>query len=129
MRLSDRRQLFLTLIAVATLSLAGCSKPPAEEDPAAVAARALALMPKDARLSELYQHSCRACHGVTGSGAPLAGDRAAWAPRRAKGEAQLLKSVVEGYRGMPAGGQCFACGPEDYKALVRFMSAPPKDAK
>lgn len=108
------------------LALGACSPAaPVKEDPEMVARRAAALAPSDARLADLYSHACKACHAAPTSGAPLAGDAAAWAPRRAKGEEALLKSVISGYRGMPAGGQCFSCTPDDYRALIRFMSQKP----
>ena len=39
-----------------------------------------------------------------------------------KGEAALLASAVNGLNGMPAGGQCFSCTPDDFKALIAFMA-------
>ena len=100
--------------------LAGCSQPaPPAADVAAFAARA---MPGDARLAGLYTQSCRTCHADPASGAPLVGDAKAWAPRLAQGPDALLASVISGKNAMPAGGQCFACTPADFKALTRFMS-------
>ena len=52
----------------------------------------------------------------------LALDRAAWAPRWAKGEQMLLDHTISGFNGMPAGGQCFSCSADDYRALIRFMA-------
>lgn len=83
------------------------------------------MTPADPRLADLYAHACKACHAAPASGAPLAGDRAAWKPRVGKGLAGLMTSVVGGYKGMPAGGQCFACTSEDYRALIRFMADQP----
>ena len=56
------------------------------------------------------------------TGAPLTGDRVQWDVRWKKGEATLLNSAINGLGGMPAGGQCFACSPDDYKALIAFMA-------
>ncbi len=86
-------------------------------------ARAQGMTPTDARLAGLYAQSCKACHTSVDSGAPLAGDRTAWDPRWAKGMPALLQSTAGGVNGMPAGGQCFACSPADYEALIRFMAA------
>ena len=100
--------------------LAGCSAPaPTPADTAAFAAKA---MPADARLAGLYTQSCKTCHADPATGAPLVGDAAAWAPRLAQGPDVLLASVISGKNAMPAGGQCFACTPADYKALTQFMS-------
>lgn len=85
-------------------------------------ARAAVAEPADARLAALYRQSCATCHAAAGAGAPLTLDREAWAPRLAKGEDALLRSTIEGLNAMPSGGQCFACTPEDYRALIAFMA-------
>lgn len=81
-----------------------------------------ALKPADARLAALYEQSCKSCHTVKDTGAPLTGDRTLWDPRWAKGMPALLQSAVGGLNGMPAGGQCFSCSPKDHEALIRFMA-------
>lgn len=106
----------------AVLMLAACSPAPPVKSPAEVAAHAETLTPSDARLADLYAQSCRTCHTVVDTGAPLAGDRTAWAPRWKKGLPALVASTVGGLNGMPAGGQCFSCTPADYEALIRFMA-------
>ena len=83
---------------------------------------AASLAPADPRLAELYAGSCKACHVVADSGAPLVHDAKAWAPRWKQGEAVLLDHVVQGYKAMPAMGQCASCTPDDFKALTRFMA-------
>jgi cytochrome c5 len=80
------------------------------------------LRPADAYVAQLYEHSCKACHAREGTGAPLVHDHAAWDPRWAKGEDVLLSHAVLGYQAMPAGGQCAACTPKDYQAIIRFMA-------
>jgi cytochrome c5 len=112
------------LIAGLCLLAAACGQP-APAQPATDAdalTRAAAAAPADARLAALYDQSCRTCHAVADSGAPLTLAAAAWAPRWAKGEDALLQSTIEGLNAMPAGGQCFACTPEDYRALIAFMA-------
>ncbi len=106
-------------------ALSACQAPAPPKSPAELAAQAAAMTPADPRLADLYAHACKACHAVAASGAPLAGDRAAWAPRAQKGMAALMGSVVSGYKGMPAGGQCFSCTGQDYQALIRFMADQP----
>ncbi len=65
---------------LALLALAGCDK----EDPAAIEARALTMKPASPALAEIYQRSCRTCHSVRDSGAPLTGDAASWSKRLAQ---------------------------------------------
>jgi cytochrome c5 len=105
----------------AVAGLVGCKRAP-QESAGTVAARAMAMMPADARLAGLYRASCRNCHGHPDSGAPPTGYHFAWDQRWAQGMDTLLNHAIGGYNGMPAGGQCFACSQEDYKALIRFMA-------
>lgn len=69
-------------------------------------AGAVAALPKTGQ--ELFQQTCSACHGQGIAGAPKAGDRAAWAPRIAKGKATLYQHALHGFQGtkgvMPAKG-------------------------
>lgn len=113
-----------TALAVLLSATAACSRDSAT--PAAAAApagqSASTAQPSDPRLAGLYQQSCKACHAIAAGGAPLTGDRAAWAPRWAKGAEALRSSTIRGLNGMPPGGQCFACTPADYDALIRFMA-------
>lgn len=106
------------LLALAVAACGGTEPPPKP----LTEAESAALAPANARLAALYDGSCKACHTVKDAQAPLTGDRTAWDPRWAKGEDALLASAIGGIRGMPAGGQCFECTPEDLKALVRFMA-------
>jgi cytochrome c5 len=112
----------MRLLAVlsSALVLAGCQgQPPAKP---LTPAQSAALKPADVRLAGLYEQSCKSCHTVADTGAPLTGDRTQWDVRWKKGEPALLASAVSGLGGMPAGGQCFACTPDDYKALIAFMA-------
>ena len=118
-----RRTLWLAAV-VALLPMAGCKRAPraAPENPAAVAARAAAMLPSDLRLAALYRASCQTCHAHPDSGAPPVGYHYAWDPRWAQGMPTLLSHVIGGYNGMPAGGQCFTCTRDDYQTLIRFMA-------
>ena len=110
-----RRQVALILL----LGLAACSKP---GPPAPTPEQAEALAPADPRLAALYGQSCKASPAVRGGGAPLVHDRKSWDPRWKQGEAVLLDHAIQGFRAMPAGGQCASCNPSDFKALIRFMA-------
>lgn len=53
---------------------------------------------------EIVKGVCSACHQAGVAGAPKIGDKAAWAPRIAQGEATLIKDAVNGLRAMPPRG-------------------------
>lgn len=106
----------------ALLSLNACAKP------ASPPADYANVKPADPRLATLYDGSCKACHTNPAAGAPLTHDPRAWAPRWHQGRDVLLDHVVQGYRAMPAGGQCAACTPADFKALIAFIAGHEGDA-
>ena len=111
------------ILALASLAaVAACGAPAPAPPTENEIARAESAAPSDPRLESLYSQSCKTCHAVADSGAPLTLNRAAWDPRWAKGEDALLQSVIAGLNGMPAGGQCFSCSQEDYRALIAFMA-------
>ncbi len=57
---------------------------------------------------DVYGHVCTSCHGTGLAGAPLAGDKTAWAPRIAQGKPVLYEHALKGFIGhngvMPARG-------------------------
>ncbi len=73
-----------------------------------------------------YNKSCSVCHATGAANAPKVHDVEAWKPRLAKGMDALVQSVTNGLNAMPPRGMCFDCTPEDYKALIEFMSSPAK---
>lgn len=106
------------LLAV-VLSLSACG--PGAAPPSAGAAR-VAIKPADVQLAKIFEQSCAACHASVGNPAPQAGDAAAWSPRLAQGEAQLLAHTLNGYKGMPPLGSCGECSEEEFTALIAFMA-------
>lgn len=76
----------------------------------------------DPAVMEIYNRSCRSCHAQGAAQAPLAGDRAAWAPRLEQGMDVLLEHTISGFNGMPPMGMCFDCEEEDFVALITYMS-------
>ena len=108
--------------ATAVLLCRGCAKEAATPATSAAPPQASSALPEDPRLAALYQQSCRTCHSTGAGGAPIVGDRAAWDARWVKGAETLRSSTIRGLNGMPPGGQCFACTPDDYDALIRFMA-------
>jgi cytochrome c5 len=103
-------------------ALAGCERPASMGSPESEAA-SRQLRPQDPEIAAIYQRSCRNCHTVAATGAPLAGDEAAWAPRLNKGMDALVNSVVNGSGGMPPLGLCMDCSAEQFAALTQFMAA------
>lgn len=83
------------------------------------------LSPADAQLAAVYDRSCRSCHTISGTGAPLTGDAAAWQSRLDKGMDTLVDNVVNGYGGMPPLGLCMDCDADQFEALILFMAEAP----
>jgi cytochrome c5 len=110
----------IRLLAIASAAGALCACAPQAKP--ITPEQSAALTPPDARLASLYETSCKTCHTIKGSGAPLAGDVAAWAPRVKQGMPTLVGHTVQGFKAMPAGGQCAGCTAADYEALIKFMS-------
>lgn len=107
-------------LAAALLASSACEK--AAPPPAAPVA---AVTPADPKLARLYAQTCKACHTNPSSGAPQAGDRAAWAPRLTQGSKMLIDHAVNGYKGMPPMGSCMDCTEADFAALIKFMADAP----
>lgn len=110
------------LVLMIAVVLAGCGEPPTLGSPEAEAA-SRGMAPKDPEIAAIYARSCRSCHTVAATRAPLTGDTAAWAPRMEKGMDAMLNSVVSGFGGMPPFGLCMDCSPEQFEALIQFMAA------
>lgn len=64
----------------------------------------------------VYEKSCAGCHKMM---KPKMGDKAAWAPLIAQGEAALTASVMKGKKPMPPKGG--AANEADVKAAVGYM--------
>lgn len=76
----------------------------------------------------VWMGTCRGCHDIGIAGAPPLGDRAAWAPRIAKGRAVLHAHAREGFFGpagtmMPARGGNEALSDAELAAAVDYMVA------
>lgn len=114
------RLLRQTAAVTCMVLLGGCGEGP--PPPPAAQATSRTLQPQDAALAAIYQRSCASCHTVAATGAPLTGDIAAWAPRRAKGMDALVNNVVNGFGGMPPFGLCMDCDVVQFEALIQFMA-------
>lgn len=75
-----------------------------------------------------YKTTCQSCHATGAAGAPKMGDKAAWAPRIAKGMDALVQSSINGVPGtsMMPKGMCAACSNDDLKAAVEYMVSQSK---
>ena len=82
------------------------------------------IQPHDPQLSAIYDRSCKTCHTLEATGAPLTGDSHGWQARMDKGMDTLLDSVINGSGGMPPFGMCMDCDVEEFEALIAFMAAP-----
>ncbi len=101
--------------------------------PAAAAAPAAATAPAPAAAAPVvagnagktvYDATCVACHGAGIAGAPKFGDKGAWAPRIAQGNATLYEHAIKGFQGKtgmmpPKGGS--SAPDADVKAAVDYM--------
>lgn len=108
-------------VALSIAALAACSGH--TEAPPAPTVQA----PLSPRLAQVYARSCANCHAQPATGAPQAGDRAAWAPRVAQGRQVLLDHAINGYKGMPPLGTCMDCTSEDFTALIDYMAGLPPE--
>jgi cytochrome c5 len=68
-----------------------------------------------------YAASCGFCHDSGAAGAPKLGNKAAWAPRIAKGEETLVNHAIHGFNAMPAKGMCPTCSDAEIKGAVEYM--------
>lgn len=114
--------LFKVFVLVLTASaLFGCG----QDDQSAVAptgeqsTSAVKLTPTQ---QELFDRTCKSCHGVAGTGAPGIGDQDAWADRNEQGLETLVDHTINGYGGMPPMGLCMECTQDEFVAFISYMS-------
>ncbi len=110
----------LSLLAILLLTACGAAEDNAKRNQLEAASRN--LVPADKELADIYNRSCRSCHTVSATGAPLTGDVAAWAERMEKGPDVLLENVIAGFGGMPPFGLCMDCDADEFDALIAFMA-------
>ncbi len=115
------RTIALLIPVVVASLLGGCAK---EQSSAAVATESASreLRPADTQTAKIYDRSCRNCHTIAATGAPLTGDSKEWSVRMEKGLSTLVDNVVNGVGGMPPFGMCMDCNVEEFEALIVFMA-------
>ena len=94
---------FVLCLALLGLALiAACGKkdaraPVALEGPPVVPVKAPSGPVSEGQV--VFNKTCALCHGAGTGGAPRPGDKAAWAPRIAKGKEMLYRHALEGFAG------------------------------
>lgn len=69
----------------------------------------------------VYTQICRACHATGVAGAPILGDKDAWAARLPAGLEALQQSALRGKGGMPPKGGNPGLADSQVKAAVEYM--------
>ncbi|MDZ7803098.1 c-type cytochrome [Thiohalophilus sp.] len=69
----------------------------------------------------VYDSACMACHATGAAGAPILGNKGAWADRIAKGNDTLFDHAINGFKGMPPKGGNAGLSDEEVKAAVKYM--------
>lgn len=74
---------------------------------------------------DVYKKYCFVCHQSGVANAPKLGDKAAWAPRIAKGHDKLMQSAINGIPGtaMPPKGNCRSCSDEELGNSINYMTS------
>jgi len=67
-----------------------------------------------------YEANCAMCHGADGMGAPVVGDKAAWAAVTAKGLDKVYSNGIHGINGMPPKGGS-DLSDANFKSVVDYM--------
>jgi cytochrome c5 len=90
------------------VAVAGQDNTALKIEPIANPNAAVAVLASYKNGTEVFEGTCKACHGLGIAGAPKAGDATAWGPRIAKGKATLYEHALKGFTGtsgvMPAKG-------------------------
>lgn len=79
---------------------------------------------------DVYKQNCISCHDKGIGGAPIIGDKKAWASRLEQGMDTLVQHSIEGYKGeageMPAKGGNSELPDDQVKEAVAFIIAASK---
>ena len=68
-----------------------------------------------------YDTACFACHGTGAAGAPITGNKDAWASRVGQGVDTLYSHAINGFNAMPPKGGAMNLTDEQVKAVVDYM--------
>ena len=70
---------------------------------------------------KLYEEKCAMCHNNKATGAPVPGDKEAWADRIKQGKETLYDHAIHGFNGMPPKGGSMDLKDETVKSIVDYM--------
>ncbi len=70
---------------------------------------------------EIYASKCAMCHDSGAAGAPVKGDKKAWAPRIKAGMETLYKNGIKGKGAMPPKGGAGGLSDAEFKKVVDFI--------
>ncbi|MEA1890631.1 MAG: c-type cytochrome [Pseudomonadota bacterium] len=68
-----------------------------------------------------YTTACFACHGTGAAGAPIVGNKEAWAIRVGQGKETLYTHAINGFKGMPPKGGAATLSDDAVKVVVDYM--------
>lgn len=74
----------------------------------------------DSKAKATYESSCAVCHGNTGMGAPVVGNKKDWSKVTAKGMNTVYKNAIHGINGMPPKGGT-NLSDNEFKSVVDYM--------
>jgi len=94
---------------------------PVSEKAANVAPAAGAVVGDAAQGGAVYKKACFICHDTGAAGAPKRGDKAAWAPRIAKGVVTLKQHALHGFNAMPPKGGNPALSDQDIANAIAYI--------
>ncbi len=94
---------------------------PVSEKAANVAPAAGAVVGDAAQGGVVYKKACFICHDTGAAGAPKRGDKAAWAPRIAKGVVTLKQHALHGFNAMPPKGGNPALSDQDIANAIAYI--------
>ncbi|PIF03941.1 MAG: sulfur oxidation protein SoxCD [Arcobacter sp.] len=98
-------------------------------NPPASTIRDLPVVEKSAAIQpgqESYENLCSACHGNAAIGAPVVGDKDAWAEVTAKGLDKVYHNAINGINAMPPKGGSMDLSDSEMKVIVDYMISASK---
>ncbi len=119
------KNVFTLGLFVTSLALTACSESPQGDSTAGTKPAAPSIPPELAEAQQLWSKNCQVCHLNGLGGAPVVGDKKAWASRIAKGESTLIENAVKGFTGeegiMPPKGGATQLSDQQIADIVKFM--------